>query len=120
MPPAATEEAPKTSSFATKVLRESQVTVAPSRAPPGPGEYFSRYNDAIKAPKPKPKQHQFFNSTQRRAYEVDVTQLRSAPTNIGAPGPGSYGVAPGFGSRQPLADPSCSVFSSTQVRAPFT
>lgn len=108
------EEPLHTSSFATKVLRQSQVTIPPSRAAPGPGEYFSRYQDAIRAVKAKPKEHQFFNSTQRRNYEVDVAQLRSAPTYLKGPGPGAYKCDSSFG-KPPVADPACSAFSTSQV-----
>jgi hypothetical protein len=105
-----------TSSFATKVLRQSQVKLLPSKATPGPGEYFSRYQDAIRAVKAQPKEHQFFNSTQRRGYEIEVTQLRSTPTYLKGPGPGAYKCSSSFG-KPPLADPACSAFSSSQVHA---
>jgi hypothetical protein len=104
-----------TSSFATKVLRDSQRIIPPSRAAPGPGEYFSRYQDAIRAGKATPKQHQFFSSTQRRNYEVDQLKLLSAPTYVKTPGPGTYMASSSFGS-QPFADPSCSAFSTSQVQ----
>lgn len=40
---------------------------------PGPGQYASDYNDAIKKPKRVPKEQQFFGSTQRRNYEACFT-----------------------------------------------
>lgn len=104
-----------TSSFATKVLRETQRGPPLQRSGPGPGQYFTHHHDAIRVPHtPTPKEHQFFNSTQRRNYEVDPMKLLSAPTYLRGPGPGAYTPAGGF-ERAPIADPTCSAFSSTQV-----
>lgn len=104
----------KSSSFATTALRLTQTRESFQRAPPGPGDYVTSCKDAIRATKPVPKHQQFFSSTSRRHSDVDPLKLRSAPTYMKGPGPGAYSINSAFG-RQPLADPACSAFSSTQV-----
>jgi Sperm-tail PG-rich repeat len=114
-PPAAAPAA-QSSSFATKVLRESQRGPQLCPAGPGPGQYSPNCKDAIRAPRSVPKEHQFFSSTARRGYEVDPVQLLSAPTYLRGPGPGAYSTEMTAFARQPLADPACSAFASTQAR----
>lgn len=102
------------SSFATKVLRLTQTRPEIGRTPPGPGDYVSTFRNAIKAPRGVPKQHQFFNSTQRRSSDIDPLKLRSAPSFWKDPGPGAYNAPSAF-SRPLMSDPACSAFNSTQV-----
>jgi hypothetical protein len=117
-PPGAVVGAARTSSFATTALRLTQDRESLEKPLPGPGEYSSSVKDAMRATRPVPKHQQFFGSTARRSGDVDQTKLSSAPSHLRSPGPGAYNCSSTFG-HQPLADPACSAFNSTQVRVPL-
>ena len=68
------------SNFASKVPNEET-------AVPGPGSYNNKTQFRTKS---VPEHHQFFTSSSRRSYEVDVQTQLAAPTWATNPGPGQY------------------------------
>jgi len=77
----------RTSSFASRVPKAHETMQDEEKATPGPGAYMHKQqfkNARV------PETQQFFLSTSRRGYEVDLPSQLAAPTPAKTPGPGAY------------------------------